>query len=203
MLLPGNSLQGHVGAGNPSGVLSGLIFPASGMHLKFTPSCLFWGLYSRYLLPFRSSTASTQSCGSPYVWTSLCISMFQDGARDRYVGRTSVWDKSFRSHGPPDNVFQDGHVVRVTKLFCPRCPPQQPQNESVTNPGRTRDSRLQAWKLSVRTTLKGSVIRAVSCDVVLQEPFQVSFLHCFDRAIPGEPQRSQASFGEKWLRKFS
>jgi len=52
------------------------------------------------------------------------------------------------------------------------------------NPGRTRDSRLQADKLLVRTSLKRSFIRAVCCHVVLEVPFWVSFLHLFDQMSP-------------------
>jgi hypothetical protein len=88
------------------------------------------------------------------------------------VLRRGVCYNLFRCHGPPNNLFQDGQV-RVTKLFCACCLPPRAQNESVKNPGRTRDSSLQAWSLPKRSQAIPSA-----------------------QASPGDPRRSEASPGD-------
>ena len=90
--------------------------------------------------------------------------------------RRGVCYNLFRFHGPPNNLFQDGQV-RVTKLFCACCLSQQPQNQIVTNPGRTSDSRLQAWKLSVRTILQRFVVRGGCYNSMLEGLFGLVFAH--------------------------
>ncbi len=121
-------------------------------------------------------------CGVPPPHPQELHFCSEDGARDGYVLRRGVCYNLFRCHGPPHNLFQDGQV-RVTKLFCACCLPQRPQNESVTNPGRTRDSRLQASQ-----AIPGDPTRsqAIPSDPRRGDPKR-------SQAIPSGPRRAQAS----------
>ena len=121
-------------------------------------------------------------CGVPPPHPQELHFCSEDGARDGYVLRRGVCYNLFRFHGPPNNLFQDGQV-RVTKLFCACCLPQQPQNEIVTNPGRTRDSRMQAWKLPKRPQAPRR------SQAIPSDPKR-------SPAIPGDPRRSPAIPGD-------
>ena len=114
--------------------------------------------------------------------------------RDWFVLRRGGCYNLFRWHGPPHNLFQDGQV-RVTKLFCACCLPQRPQNEIVTNPGRTRDSRMQAWKLPSPSDPKRSPAIPSDpkrCQVIPSDPRRPQAIPSDPQAIPGDPRRSHA-----------
>ena len=75
------------------------------------------------------------------------------------------------------------------------CLPQQPQNEIVTNPGRTRDSRMQAWKLPSPSDPKRSPAIPSDpkrCQVIPSDPRRPQAIPSDPQAIPGDPRRSHA-----------